>query len=233
MLTAKLILDRLDKEGRLLERKEQKSRSFTKGLIQLLYVAHAQITDASPYSMTEYGGAAKNVDSAIPGSTNYTRENKCTLKVGGGPGNSENILLPGKSFLANNSIGLNDVSKEGQYIGIQVGTGTNAVTPTDTALQTRIAHGKTAGLLEYGGCELVGISIVNPNGEFTIRRYFTNNSGGSITVNEVGMHAAGSWGHYLNGYSNLFLIARDLVSPGVAVANTEILRVTYVPQITV
>ncbi|MBA7589945.1 hypothetical protein ES708_32044 [subsurface metagenome] len=85
--------------------------------------------------------------------------------------------------------------------------------------------------LEYGGCELIGIAFSDPNGEFTIRRYFTNNSGGLITVEEVGIHAVGTKGSYPYG-AWPFLIARDLTG-GIAVADTEILRATYVPQITV
>jgi hypothetical protein len=83
--------------------------------------------------------------------------------------------------------------------------------------------------IEYGGCELINLIFSDPDGEFTIRRYFTNNSGVSITVEEVGIQVMGE------DTSNdgwVFLIARDLTG-GIAVADTEILRVTYVPQITV
>ncbi|GAI88778.1 unnamed protein product, partial [marine sediment metagenome] len=119
----------------------------------------------------------------------------------------------------------------GEQIGIQVGTGTTAPTPSDDAMEARIAHGESAGEFEYGGCEFRNMTISDPNGEFTIRRYFTNNSGGSITVNEVGIYSpAGTSESFA---SRIFLIARDKVDPGVAVADTEILRATYVPQITV
>jgi hypothetical protein len=77
---------------------------------------------------------------------------------------------------------------------------------------------------DYGGCEVVDDeSYVNPNGSFTVRRYFTNKSGGSITVNEVGIYAL----------LKELAIARDLVSPGVAVADGETLKVEYTCQITV
>lgn len=226
MLTVKLILERLDKEGRLLERREQKSRSFTKGFLGLLYIAHAQITAASPYSMTDIDGNARNIDSQ--GVYKYY---KATLMIGSAPGNSQVVALSGGS---DSGAYFDGLMLEAQKIGIQVGTGATAVTPTDTAIETRIAHGRSAGQLEYGGCEFIGITFSDPNGEFTIRRYFTNASGGSITVNEVGMHAVGCFYHASTiGDSWVFLVARDIVSPGVAVADTEILRATYVPQITV
>jgi len=84
--------------------------------------------------------------------------------------------------------------------------------------------------LEYGGTEVLSPIFSDPNGEFTIRRYFTNSSGSSVTVEEVDIQAVGEDSGE-KGYA--FLIARDVVAPGVAVADGEILRVTYVPQITV
>ena len=229
MLTVKLILERLDKEGRLLERREQQSKSFVKNFISLLYCAHAQILAAAPYSITDITGVVRTVDSqAAESPPHYTKAN---LMVGSAPGSSGVFCISGKEGSATGDFRPHQTTIEGSKIGTQVGTGVVAVTPTDTALATRILHGRAAGQLEYGGCELVGITFANPNGQFTIRRYFTNNSGGSITVNEVGIHAVGT--DYDNKYAWAFLIARDIVAGGVAVANTEILRVTYVPQITV
>ena len=224
MLTVKLILERLDKEGRLLDRREQQSRSFVKNFMSLLYCAHAQISSASPYTMTDIDGSPRTVDSQCMAGSGYSKSN---LRIAAAPGTACEICSYGSWSAA----GFPGLMVKGELIGIQVGTGTDAVTPTDTAMAARIAHGRGAGELEYGGCELIGITFVNPNGEFTIRRYFTNASGGSITVNEVGMHSVGT--DYDSKMAWAFLIARDLVSPGVDVLHGEILRVTYVPQITV
>ena len=230
MLTVKLILERLDREGRLLEKREQRSRSFVRNFIGLLYCAHAQIQTGAPYGMTDIDGNPQDIDSrAVYGTSYAERGTKGTLMVGAPPGHSQLIVPIGERSAAYYYRGL-----IGELVGIQVGTGVAAVTPTDIALATRIAHGRAAGELEYGGCELVGIAFADPNGEFTIRRYFTNASGGSITVNEVGIHSVGTW-YTISGSTQAvwaFLIARDLTG-GVAVADTEILRATYVPQITV
>ena len=231
MLVVRLKLERLDQNGKLLQRREQYSHSFTKGFIELLYIAHVQIQSDSPYSMTDINGSARDIDGQAITSV-ISRGCKSHLQFGAPSGQAELHTLVGTDV----DDGLYPLKHlEGQKVGIQVGTGTNAVTPTDTTLQTRIAHGRGTGQLEYGGCELVGIAFSDPNGEFTLRRYFTNHSGGSITVNEVGIYAIGT--KYATSYTTLgawsFLIARDIVSPGVAVANTELLRVTYVPQITV
>jgi len=45
------------REGMVLERRKEISRSFLKGLMQLLYVAHAQILVTSPYLATDIQGA--------------------------------------------------------------------------------------------------------------------------------------------------------------------------------
>jgi len=400
MLTVKLILERLDKEGRVLERREQLSKSFVKNFISLLYCAHAQIQAASPYSMTDIDGIARDVDSQAAGSAD--RRAKANLKIGAPPGISEVICHPGVATVSGTTtLKMEQCCIEGQRIGIQVGRGDTAVTPTDTKLENRIYHGShgidgapvlytayntgddedghhgiypdfqegqsfqvdkalhitsvklkvfrtgspgnmtvaiqkadaagkpdgvdlgtkdvscdaiaaaspgewvtwtfaasiaiepwttycivvrggvdasnelnwrndgsdptyTRGSLlyssnagatwsapstiddymfevwgqveageeqiEYGGCELLNITFSDPNGEFTIRRYFTNASDGSITVEEVGIYAVGT--DFNDCYAWPFLIARDLTG-GIAVADTEILRVTYVPQITV
>lgn len=224
MLTAKLILERFDRMGRLLEKREQPSRSFTLGFLELLYLSHAQIAAGTPYTMTDIDGNPRDIDDGGWSSVEE-RKSKANLMIGAPPGNSQVLCMNGYSA----SPKMNMDCIEGQKIGIQAGTGNAAVTPTDTALTTRIAHGGSAGELEYGGCELVGLTFADPDGEFTIRRYFTNNSGGAITVEEVGIHAVGC-DQDTASYS--FLIAHDLTG-GVAVADTELLRVTYVVQITV
>jgi len=226
----KLILERLDKEGKLLERMEHPSKSFTKGFIELLYVAHAQVLASAPYSMTDIGAVVGSVDSEASYTNTYgSRGTKGNLMIGSAPGHSQVIVSSGYEWVAPYYKGL-----KGEHIGIQVGAGTTAVTPTDTALATRIAHGRSLGQLEYGGCELIGIAFADPNGELTIRRYFTNASGASITVNEVGIYSVGT--RYSSALSLdvwVFLIAHDIVSLGIVVANGELLRVTYVVQITV
>ncbi|MBA7677972.1 hypothetical protein ES703_86239 [subsurface metagenome] len=223
MLTAKLILERFSKDGRLLERREQPSRSFLFQFIELLYVAHAQILSGAPYSMQDITNTARDIDSEHSVSSHNS---KATLKIGASGGDSGNLCHSG----INPGAAVQQNTLEGQLIGIVVGTGVGAVIPADFALGTQIAHGRGGGELEYGGCELLNIVFVNPNGEFTIRRYFTNNSGGGITVEEVGIYSVGV--NYSTSGAWPFCIARDLTG-GIAVADTEILRATYVPQITV
>jgi hypothetical protein len=232
-MKTKLILERFDRNHRLLEKIERPSRSFTYNFIGLLYIPHSEIIYTSPLSLTDINSVARDVDAEPLPTGTVNRTIKCTLTMGAPGGDSMNFYPGGNSNGYGKEINQDTEVYAGNFIGIQVGTGAGAVSPADVSLGTRILHGNGAGELEYGGCELLDLSFSDPDGEFTIRRYFTNNSGGGITVNEVGIHSVG--GHRTgttSGSSYIFLIARDLTG-GVAVADTEILRVTYVPQITV
>jgi len=204
MLTTKLIVERLDKEGRLLERREQQSRSFLIQFMQFLQARHDYIT-LNILDITNTIRAAF-----------VTRINL-------------QIASPGGWGAVKGAVEASVYSIEGEQIGIVVGTGVGAVAPTNYALGAKIAHGNGAGQLEYGGNEILPIVIAAPSASFIIRRYFTNNSGGAITVQEAGIYAKIT---ITTNYAYAACIARDLTG-AVAVANTEILRVTYVPQITV
>ena len=74
--------------------------------------------------------------------------------------------------------------------GMVVGTGTNAVTITDYALQTKIAHGTGASQLQYAA-QLFNDTDVTVSGStcyYDLTRTFTNGSGSDITVTEVGLY---------------------------------------------
>ena len=104
--------------------------------------------------------------------------------------------------------------------GIVIGTGTDAESYEGYALATQIETGTGAGQMEYQ-------AMANATNEWdsdeittTHSRYFNNNSGGAITVNEVGVYAtAGGMGTYM--------LCRDKLASGVEVPDTGQLYVTY------
>jgi len=109
-----------------------------------------------------------------------------------------------------------------------------------TGAQTSVtlfeAKGGANPEMEYGGCEIFNEVISNPNGEFSIRRLLSNNSGSSITVRECGIYAAIT--RYIAaqpvaGQSFALCVARDVVAPAIDVDHGEVLGVTYTPQVTV
>jgi len=106
--------------------------------------------------------------------------------------------------------------------GIQTGTGTNAVSINDNALQTKIAHGTGTGQLQYGAVTFGATACDASKCECTITRDFANGSGGDITVNELGLVL-----QMRDGTAKNILVARDVVSGGIAVANGQTLTVNY------
>jgi hypothetical protein len=220
-----ITLERKSKTGRLLEKRIFPSHSWTKHFFDLLYedLAYNSNTLAGINDITS---TARTLANQTAGLVN--------LAVASPPGGSIAPAFNGMLIDTNTGNSLIKIANSplngGENNGIVVGTGNTPVTPTDDKLVTKINHGTGAGLFEYGGCQVLAPVSVNPNGTMMIRRYFTNNSGGDITVQEAGIYSFG-----FNSASNVysFCICRDVVSPGVLVANTQILSVVYTVQITV
>jgi len=67
--------------------------------------------------------------------------------------------------------------------GIVIGTGTNPVTMTDYKLQTQVTTNITHGTTTF--------AVENPDANtwrLTIARIFTNNTGGTLNIREVGLY---------------------------------------------
>jgi hypothetical protein len=107
--------------------------------------------------------------------------------------------------------------------GVLVGTGTAANDVSTYALAAKIANGTGAGQLQYGATSVTTPATVGQKRQITVARVFTNNSGASITVNEVGLatyHASTSY----------FLIERTLSTN--TIANLASATWTYTISIT-
>lgn len=111
--------------------------------------------------------------------------------------------------------------------GVQVGTGTTAPTINDTKLETKITHGVGAGQMQYSAVTFGAPTSDGSTAHFTITRDFSNNSGGSITVKEIGL--AVNFYSYL-GSTEIILTIRDAVD--IAVPDGETLTVNYRIQAT-
>jgi hypothetical protein len=109
--------------------------------------------------------------------------------------------------------------------GIQVGTGTNPVSMNDTKLQTRILQSTTGepGKMVYSVQTWTAPSTNGSTRSFKVSRTFTNNSGATINIGEIGMV------FLQNSYS--FLFERTLFSKTVLNGNGT--TVTYTISITV
>jgi hypothetical protein len=134
--------------------------------------------------------------------------------------------------LYNSGLCLNAGSGDSSY-GLVVGSSDTPNTVTTYAMGNIIPHGSGANQLVYGQTTME--NPTNPSGTnywiFRIIRTFTNNSGASITVKEIGLIVA-SWAYDNANTHRFFLIARDVINP-VTIPSGATLTVRYIPKITV
>jgi hypothetical protein len=129
------------------------------------------------------------------------------------------------SMNATSGGGYNNNASNSNTFGAQAGTGNTAVSFDDYKLATLIAHGTSSGQLSYGLCENPLKIWASPIMTIRHARTITNNSGGSITVKEIGLACeAGYWATY-------WLSLRDVISD-IAMANGESLRPIHDFQVT-
>jgi hypothetical protein len=111
--------------------------------------------------------------------------------------------------------------------GIILGTSDAAESFEHIGLQSQILSGNSAGqLLHNLGSTSGSYDIGTRTGTTTFQRIFNNNSGGMITVREIGM--AGNGG----GFTQSVLVSRDIISPAIEVADLAQLKVTYTTTLT-
>lgn len=106
--------------------------------------------------------------------------------------------------------------------GILVGTGTTAPVPANAAMETKIAHGTGAGQLIYGGCSASGAFV--PQDQDTvviITRAFRNYSGGTITIEEIGIVVTED-----TTPSLYWLISRDTTTQAMNNGDTVLVAIT-------
>lgn len=97
--------------------------------------------------------------------------------------------------------------------GIVVGTGTTAVALTDTRIETLIDDGTGTGELEYQTPTYTDPTDDASTTEFELHRTFNNNSGGEITIYEVGLNVKATSTPYY------FLVAREILSTPKVIAD--------------
>jgi len=123
---------------------------------------------------------------------------------------------------AMNTKGRADAGVGGDTYGVVVGTnaGTTAEDNENYALDTKIMHGAGGGQLSYQAVTFVKARVVGPNVDLDVSRSFPNESGGTITVKEIGLIIRNSTD------AKYHLILRDVVADE-AVDDAETLTVVY------
>lgn len=103
--------------------------------------------------------------------------------------------------------------------GIVVGTSDTAFNVEQYALGALIAHGTGAGQFTYQASGFNSKAYALKVWTATSKRVFNNNSGGDITVKEIGL--------YPQNHDVIFLMERSVLSPTVLVPNGAQLTATY------
>ncbi len=137
-----LNLSKYDKYGRLLLHREQESRSWTIGLISLLYASFSQATVAVPSTSIDDDLASRRVAiPTVPGGGSGYGFGSVHLRVAAPSGNS-NVLDASYQTGFSGYPQKNGYAKTGKDIGIVIGTDNTAATPTDRRLVRKVPHGK-------------------------------------------------------------------------------------------
>jgi len=129
---------------------------------------------------------------------------------------------PRTTAVGTSTLNVNGLATTGSK-GIVIGTGVNAVTKDDFKLQTQILQGATSGLVLHGDTGVGGLIQSLNQCWFNITRNFSNASGGTLSIEEVGLYGSGS--------SQEFCIDRTLKSD-TFLDGTQLIK-TYTPIITV
>jgi len=186
--------------------------------------SHSWVRNAYNHMFCQLAVKNGNNSSFGPGYLNV-KDTSGTVRYATGPIGNSSADIDGTSY------GCRGPAGDDNW-GIQVGSGTNPESFEDYMLQTRIANGVGAGHLSYieqdphritydPGTRVLANAMV---------RYFNNNSGGDIDVNEVGLVM-----NQPQGGSTVYgkrLQARDKLASTVTVPNTGQLKVTYTIQLT-
>lgn len=201
-----------DKTGRVIQRHRQRSHSWTRNAYNLMF---CQLASKDGDDATDFEGGKLNIKNT--GGT--VRSASQPISVVSPATNVElhEADVVGYGYLAGAGI---------DTFGTLVGTGTDAESFEDYELQTKIASGSGAGELAYGAhvAHAETYTAGTKTYKVDLHRYFNNNSGSTIGVNELGLAANG---HAPGSNNSKFLVARDKLGTVVNIPDTGQLKVTY------
>lgn len=204
------------KRGKIKQRYTAKSRSFVKAFLQLLYIKMANLSQ----NVIDIDATSRALD-------NNNEADLYVLHPGLDAGEDSGLSSTSGLF----SILVTDF-RTNMYAddqGIQVGTSSTAVVVADDNLVTPIANGTGSGQLVYYGCYGLNYTTGATTASFDIEREFRNDSGGSITIAEIGLYCRSPLSGNGSGETSIFgfCIIRDVISSTVTVNTNEYLKVKY------
>lgn len=204
-----LMLEVFDKDGKLLQRNEQRSHSWVRNAYNAIF--------------SQLAGVNSNVLGAAPGAgTLFQKKPDGAASAGAWPCGFRT------NDLSINGEGYGAPAGEDTW-GIVVGSGLDAESFEDFVLQTLLDEGTGAGQISHVASQPYDVTWVGGTLTFgaVFARYFNNNSApaGDRDVNEVALYAR-------LGAGLLHCMARDHLAATVTVPSTGQLKVTYTIQLT-
>ncbi len=197
-----------DRDGMIIQRLRQRSHSWVRNAYNHMF---SQLAGKNGNNTT-FGAGYLNV-----------KDTSGTVRYATSPVGQSSADIDGTSYGYRGPAG-NDTW------GIQVGSGTNPESFEDYMLQTKIANGVGAGQLSYIEQDPHVITY-DPGTKVLINtqvRYFNNNSGGAVNVNEVALVVNQPQGGAVYGK---WMQSRDKLASTVTVPSTGQLKVTYTIQL--
>lgn len=146
-----------DKTGKVTFSKSGQSKSLLRNFIYWLQ---------SKFTMTAYTGYANAWTAPDTGNTSRT--------------------FPFGSVVPEGEFGYFGALTAIEASGLRVGSLDTAVTPVDFEMAALIHHGTAAGNLSYGAHTVEAVTVVGQNSSFRVSRPFTNSTGNTVTVKEIG-----------------------------------------------
>ena len=189
-----------DSKGQIIHSREQEAHSWVRNFYNWIFTqaASAAGTIASGLGITTLGGGSQG-----------TYEDRCCWRL--------SQVDVGYGYNAGPGV---------DTLGIVVGVGTAEESLEDYALDDKIANGEDPGQLSYTQSSSE-VFTVGTTKRCQWVRYFNNNSGSPVTVNEVGIYTKIQYATAGSGWTMDIMVCRDMISPGVEVPDTGQLKVTY------
>jgi len=194
-----------DSEGNIIKVHKQKSHSPTTNFIALLLPVNYYTSTNRSITITGLAGASWNYQPAFSN-------------------NGYNITYPndGNSFYS-------------YLLEIYVGSGTQSNPLTATNLAAPIANGSGAGQLIYGAVSVSpSITVNGSSAYFYISQTFSNQSGGTITITEVGVVTKISiFNIYVDAYEGIYTLLTwyDTLSSPISVPNGGSTTIGYIFEV--
>lgn len=213
IMFADIELELRDKDGKLVKRYKQRSKSFVANFLRIL--RRMMLTSGI---VTGGGAVYRGVSGTEPVDID---------------GNARAVLVgihtvttqPVSKFVMKGDGGVADITS-----GCVVGTGNTPPTPTDKKLEAIIPEGEAEGQLSYGATTVDNLSIIGSDVILKIIRIFSNNSAVEITVREVGIYVLCAYSETANA---THCIARDVLVTPIAIPSGLSLTLRYIIKTTV